>query len=455
MSAPSDRPRLSDRALPRRHFIDGVERIVLHDGTRGVVHILPPEAWRIAQHLDGTKSPDQVAELARGDGPPRLVETEIVIQKLAELGLIEQGPARERPLSGMYVETNQRAIERPFLQLPGFRLACDGHGECCVFFTTVGLSGSDAERARSIPRSQRSLLAHRPAHEDPWMPVTGASRNDCFAMNLVDGRCVELEEDRRCGLQRRGGVRAKPTGCRVHPFAFVDDGEVIRVSVGADCSCVFRSLDQLGPASDAVPFDDLSWVGAHVVRTLPDDLPLTARVNVARADLAGWTREVRHTHIVDPIGFLLAHAVAFRARARASDDHPDHADLEPHALLMRDLAGYAGVAAEVSRRADQWRSANDQARYIYGHVAPAAARTLAPGRVAELGQLTDYLEHERFYVRALLYGHLFSAPAADALVRMAARLVIARELFATERSEGPSRYHPIAMTELVNRTLSG
>ena len=143
---------------------------------------------------------------------------------------------------------------------------------------------------------------------------------------------------------------------------------------------------------------------------------------MSRADVAPFTRGFRDARdIVDPIGFLLAHAVHWRAKAFDLDPHPTHEPVEPNMMLVAALQLIAKISSEVSRRASLWRGKQDAARFIYERVSRAAAATLAPGRIAELSEEVEHVHHERFFVRTVVYGHLFGGALVDAFLVMAAR----------------------------------
>lgn len=114
------------------------------------------------------------------------------------------------------------------LQTP--RHACHACGGCCHGAVVRLTSPEEASRIRS--------LADTLGIPDPI--VDGALRR-------VDGACVFLQTDARCGIHAHAGLDAKPAVCRQYPLLYVDDGVQVRVGVDPGCyTALSTSLD--GPA---------------------------------------------------------------------------------------------------------------------------------------------------------------------------------------------------------------
>ncbi|MFO0612046.1 MAG: hypothetical protein U0414_05640 [Polyangiaceae bacterium] len=421
-----ERPRLSPRVLPRR-YLDGNERIALHAGGR--VLVLDEASFRVARCLDGTRDVEGVRLAALGSGVACTSEdVERILATLSDAGMLEQGVDLATP-----DEAPAPVADREVVALPDYAFECDGSGGCCSQYPSIGLDAADARRA--LAAGMRLLPDDRDG-ERTLMPFDASRGTRRLAMALVEGRCLQLDEDGKCAIHRAAGEAAKPRGCRLYPLTFLDDGEKVRVSVGFECSCVFTSATRARPGDVLTSARRTAELpeGARV-RALPELLSIAGRAGARREVLAAWLDAFsRGAGGGDAIRALLD------AAGRLVSEAGDAAGEVPSLESM--LASYAAGFAAADESSQAWRSARDRIRCMRTVVREAAARAqpaTAPSDEAA----------EAFYLRASLFGldYLGPAPVVHALIGAAARLVIARHV-------GGELGHPIAVVEATARGLS-
>lgn len=434
------RPRLADHALARRHHVDGVETVVIHDARSGALIRMEPRVWELIAGADGTRDVDAIVLAASRRGVLRRAsEVRAVLAQLHEAGLLADGIAYAPPAAEV-------PGDRPLDVLPGFTLTCDGRGACCATYGSVLFTPLEAARARAL---RPEVLGAGERQARAFTPERGAGEEEgALAMALIDGRCAYLAADGRCSLHVLGGAEAKPRGCRVYPATFVDDGEAVRVSVGVECACVLASAGRAGgaplvPEGARVRADLLPGTRVAVV---PEAVALTAAERAPRAAFVAWSRRVAELveGAEDPLAFLWSLAAAVETRGL---DLP-----EPMAPAAPDLQ--AVVPALVQRAqarvdaADGWRAGGDRSRRASHEILAAAKRLAQPAGLAFA--LTDARSRqgERFYLRALLHGHALAGEVlADALRERALRLALARALpgpYALAEVEAMMRGHGLA-----------
>ncbi len=440
-----DRPRLLEQVLPRWHRIDGVERVALHDSERGSLALIEASDWSVLALADGTRTQREIVAATSTDAPRSTVEVAKLFDALFDLGLVVDGASpvvsTEAPVGAATVRAN-----RPLDLLSDYALLCDGRGGCCSQYSSIVLTENDHERAR-----RAGLRSHESGRfsGEALLPFSG-THSSKRALPIVDGGCAELTDDRRCSLHERGGADAKPIACSSFPRTFVDDGEVVRVSIACECACVFRSVGGFTRPGEALvaakAIDDRIISEELNVRVLPEMVPVTSGVFASRSDVVTWSKRALAESVPEElVGRLVAEAAALRAVAQEAARAAGAPMLEaPGDPLIRELASFRDRSRAAAASAESWRSARDRTRIVRRHVADAAERLATDDRaLAQVMTLDTWRSDEAFYYRASLHGHLFvdaSVALVDALQRAAIAVLVARALGAT----GTFESHPLA-----------
>ena len=461
------RPRVGDQVMLRRHLVDGREKLVLHDTERQEVLELTVEQLTQLRACDGTRDMGGILLAASREGVYRRAsEIEQMLQELAARGLLSDGVAPPHPVLERPDHAGPAHPERPLEVLEGYRLHCDGHGSCCTTYSSIPFSREDAERAsRCVPELALELGGE--ATRERWfLPLYGAGDSRARAVTVVDGRCALLAPDGLCRIHQAEGPEAKPRGCRAFPASFVDDGEVVRVSVAVECACVLASLGNPG-GEELVPTGATTaadlWPGTRIAE-LPAQIRLSSDRIATPTELREWTALVvaHSAGVSDALAALwsLAEVVSGEGLVR-----------EPTLTALRDpkppsgaamalrLLALAGSASDKRESTAAWRSPRDRARRLAEWMDLAAQALLDPSVAEErLGGPGPYREQEAFYLRAQLFGYQIVGQKMDlarALRDRATRLLLARqcglgEIPASCRDD-PSRAFPVTAVEAMMR----
>lgn len=482
MSAFPARPRLAEHALPRRHLIDGEDRVVIHDARSGGRIVLDARAWGLLSCADGTRDLEGIlAAAAREGARARLPALRAFLEQLHAAGLIEEGaappalPVEARPADAGGASPpaliDAGAGARPLDPLPDFSLRCDGRGSCCRIYPTVLFSPLETARARA------ALPLILDAGDQParaFLPERGAGPTAASAVALVDGRCAYLTERGICGIHEAAGDAAKPLGCRLFPAALVDDGEAVRVSVAVECACVLASVGLPAGAGGApilpgAPRTRADLDPAVHVQELPATALAAAGAPASRAALVAWSRAVLAAPApADVPGALRALAAALE-RSGPDPEAARAALAASGPATPEDIAPWAeALARRARRRAAEdaaFRADRDLARRAVAWIAAAAGALLHPELAAlALAAPPDGARRaEAFYLRAAIHGHqlIGEAPLADRLRDAAARLLVARAMGMglaalagepdVEPRDDPASEHPLALVEAAMR----
>lgn len=208
-------------------------------GKDGKAIRLPDRLVAILLQCDGTRSTWEVAARLSAHPATPPVQPELVeklVTQLAPHGIctLERAP----------VPVTTRAPAR------GLRFDCLMCGRSCEGHTIGPLSPERAEQiardharlARDIP----ALAAHAP------LRVLEQHGERIVALNVVDGRCVFLDPDKRCLLHAHLGPDAKPSICQRFPLQAVSTEDAIRVGIQPGCyrlNRVFESAPELDVAA--------------------------------------------------------------------------------------------------------------------------------------------------------------------------------------------------------------
>lgn len=461
------RPRLSERALPRLHFIGGRCRIVVHDIETGDVLEIGPREWVLLASADGTRDIEGILLAAAREGVvtsrEKLLE---LLEGVADARMLTDGPPPRKVRTSIESDDAIRTAKidqsrRPIDLLPGYTFQCDGHGSCCKLYSTIVFSPLESARARSL---LPQVLEGGERHEHVFMPERGSGPCPGSAVALVDGRCAYLDGT-LCSLHRAGGAGAKPLGCTLFPLALVDDGYRVRASVSVECACVLASLGKSG--GEPILADTVLTRGdldpAVVVDELPNQIEVMPGVRAPRDDYLRWSDAVLAGMPEWGDVALIAWALAGSLETSGLDAEQAIAAMSAPPPVDAELAGrfLAALADKSDRRAkaqNVWRSERDLCRRGVSIINAAATLLLDPevGSAVMLGAgalPTD----ELFYLRVGLFGHqMVGSPLCTSLRDRAVAIWIARTfplaadtLYPGERE--PAFRHPLALVEALFR----
>jgi hypothetical protein len=95
---------------------------------------------------------------------------------------------------------------QPFITRPGARFACSLSGVCCGDIHGLGL----------VTQSEVRTLRKRDK-----LAVIYNEELEGFCMRPVEGRCMFVLDDQKCGIHAVSGSYAKPAGCRRFPYGLI------------------------------------------------------------------------------------------------------------------------------------------------------------------------------------------------------------------------------------------
>lgn len=444
------RPRLADHVCVRRHEVDGAIQAQLFDRDSGMVYDLTDEELEQVLCMDGTRDfGGLVLAIVRSGSFRRTSEVQQLLGQMQAAGLLVDGiaPPSQEPV---------RHPSRPLAPMPGYHFTCHGAGTCCTTFSSVPFSETEALRAAGVAPERIEKRVDR-----AFLPLWGVADRSMSVVTMRDGRCPFLDEDQRCVVHERAGASAKPLGCRIFPNTYVDDGEAVRVSVKAECPCVFESLTATDGApliAPAVKVEGDLDRRTHVVR-LPDRVAVGHGRSASRSEIHAWSAALVGADIRDGVaaGWQLA------ADLEAHGLDPDGSGASLGAAVAPspdDLRAHLVALAEVAKQrrgASEGRLPDDRIRLLSVWCDEACQALLDDANV--LRRLSEVPEpaRESFYLRAAIWGHGLvtgGASLAAALRDRAVRLLLARQMpfsTTTEAARDPSAGHPIAAMEAMMR----
>lgn len=224
MNAPRLRPDVTVTPGPA-----GSARIV--DAASGFEIEVDGGVARLLAAIDGRRGPQELRAALAGEGV--LVEAADVARVLALLDsmfLLDDERGRARAAAARAERRARRTVLPVARALPGARFDCHACGYCC----------SNGQNFGPIPVAERDrILAHDWSGEiegDLFYEVGGR-----IYLDRREGRCVFLTAQNRCRVHERLGVEAKPTICRLFPFAVARTPEGTLVSIRHECKSLALS----------------------------------------------------------------------------------------------------------------------------------------------------------------------------------------------------------------------
>ncbi len=456
-------PRLAEHAWIRRHFIDDVEVIVIHDARSGALVRMPPRAYNLIEAADGTRDVSGLLLAASQNG--ELAATSEVISVLTDLhsmGLLSDG-IDPFALTDAAATREEIPLHTPLSVFP-FLLTCDGTGGCCSLYSTVRFTKDEAMKASVLlPNAEQGRVRK-------FLPLQGSGAQLHMAATVMNGRCGFLAKDHLCELHRTLGVAAKPVGCSLYPATFVYDGEKICVSLGVECGCIEKSFGKTTGtplvSQGALLRSDLP-AGAEI-SMLPPSIEIAPGKATERTAIVEWSRTVlsvlaiakRNMEPMDIVSTFWALATRVNMgdlsedgirQSFASLKKPDLAELLPwaEALCERALAK--------SESANAWRSEKDRVRVVSALLLNAAKTLRDPDVLLSLlNGANGQNQAEEFYFQTNVFGYalLGEIPLAQALFDRALRLLLARNIrrqAADIPVFDPGNEHPISLVEAMMR----
>ncbi|MEX1362833.1 MAG: YkgJ family cysteine cluster protein [Nannocystaceae bacterium] len=475
MAAAPPRPRLASHVLPRRHVVDGEERVVLHDQRSDDVVQVGAREWAVLEAADGTREPEGIVVAARRQGAhARVAAVRELLRTLAARGMVEAGedaelesPSRDEPIACPSMPLGPESVSptssvpddpgaRPVVGYPE-GLRCDGSGTCCRLYGTVMATPQEAQRIQTLLPHWR--VGRVPAER--WTtPMRGSAPGPLLALVARDGACGMLREDGRCEVHRVGGAEAKPLGCRLFPRTFVDDGHEVRVSLKPECPCV---LDPQAEDTELVAAS--AWARARdlppevVVQPLPDAIELSHGRWAPRAEVRSWMVALAERPAPDDLAatsWALAQLVETEGLDASMLEAAWIAAPPPSTLVMPWIEALHRRASRRAREHAAWRSEGDLVRRTITALATVTLLLRDAEALEEaMAMPPDRPAQEARYWRTALHGHRWLGHAALAVVLRdeAVRLWVARSLpvvMPGVQTE-PELRAPLALVEAILR----
>ncbi len=170
--------------------------------------------------------------------------------------------------------------------VPGARFTCQRTGFCCRFHQ---LGPVEADRLQALIDSDPPSW-WPPAAAGPWNRTTMGPRGMVTELARVDGHCVFLGDDQRCGIYTHLGGDARPGFCRLFPFHVVDDPGGVSVTVRESCAGRLATQDHGQPVADqAAAAVALARAGGVVHRATAADVQVLPGWTVPAATWRKWT----------------------------------------------------------------------------------------------------------------------------------------------------------------------
>ena len=462
------RPRLSEHGMLRRHLIDGVEKLILHDShTHDAIELSSDQIEQLLG-CDGTRDLGGVMLAAsRADVYRRSSLIEGMLMELNQRALLADGIPPRQPL--LATETTFEPGDRPLEVLPDYAFRCDGHGSCCTTYSSIPFSWNEAARGlRAVPEAADADTSNR-----FFLPLYGSAQGALCAVTMVDGGCAFLSEQGHCRVHAKAGPMEKPRACLNFPSAFAYDGHAVRVSVAVECACVVTSLSPPADGAEAMFEAPLVPEGATLsgeltagtgVSVLPEQIQITPEDTAPREALRSWSHQIdealRERAEIDAVAVFWSLADALEERGPIDGGRAVvEADVPVAAALGFRALALAGKAADKKESTANWRSERDRARRlsIWMDVA-AQALTELPNLEKRLNDGPgSHARAEAFYVRSVNWGYQYLShklSVVQALRDRAMRVLLARQCaleIPQECADDAAVAHPLTAVEAMMR----
>ncbi len=315
--------------------------------------------------------------------------------------------------------------------LDGARFSCQRSGGCCRGYHFGPLDDEDAARLQALPIVEK--LPHL-AGAGLFVAEEWTAQRRALRIATVEGRCVFLLPDERCGLHAAFGAEAKPNFCRLYPLQALPTVDGIKLYDRGECASFAESAfagprlaDEIERLRPLLPCNPLYHPPVQIAQNLVCDYGyllalvrrLIADVEAAPSSLAGLVAAARRAR-------AFADALA---RCPIADGEPDRT--AGAALALPSEALPPAGSAEIGRAA-------------LGSLADTLARA-ADGPFAEV-----FARAARGLAAAARAGGTLPAPADDAPWRLSLRhALFGRQLLVEEKL--PVGLLRIAVAQAIGR----
>ena len=398
--------------------------ISLQNRASGASVVLGWREWALLRCVDGTRGERGILAAAERLGAKAsLADLRQFLEDLRKIAMVRVAttPAAAATRREQAVAPGELELTKPsrhLFVLDGYRFRCDGGGTCCRLYQTIVFAPREVIRARQLAPERLSGDIDGSVLFTPLRlgagdtPETAGHAWRGATVTLVNGRCAFLEEEGTCCLHRRGGSKAKPTGCNLFPYELVDDGEALWLGPRPACRCVFTSAAASEPtgakaAPSSEPWPELS--GLQPIR-LGQSVAVTATQRWPLPRYRAWAK----SRVLSPDArqSLVELAASVDALPEGWRD----------AELRRLRAGLLRHLGE-----SQWRAADDLAwRIPHGLLGACEELLAAPPERAEAPHSS-----EAFYLVCLRHTHGWARadhPLQENLLRRSLVVELARVL---------------------------
>lgn len=180
---------------------------------------------------DGTRSDRNVAELVSDPQTPPIPESLVtkLVEQMTANGITERVP-RVRPVV---------VLGDPHHSCRACGLSCEHH--------IVGPLAPDFIHQLTLNHRLLTPLHPRLLSQPPLMPMPDGQG---YALNVVNNRCVFLDDDKLCLLHKHLGEDTKPLTCRTFPIVVIAAEDEIRVGLQPTCYELHQSFTDGPPLAE-------------------------------------------------------------------------------------------------------------------------------------------------------------------------------------------------------------
>lgn len=295
---------------------------------------LGPVTRALVQRIDGTRTVEEVIGEVRALLPetPR-AEVENAFRNLFLANLVE---GVGEPVLELARQLKAGKLTMKPVMLPGQRFECQGSGQCCQTYEYGPLRDEDVDRLAKLDiAGVYPKLGPGPYVETHKSEQTGANE---WYLKKVEGRCIFLLNDMRCGVHAAFGAQAKPAICRLFPWRSLFTLEGVRIYDQSECA-TFAVSARKGDSLEK----QLEWIEPLLDKTVRLFHPMLLLDARTMCDYGYFARvqdalcAAIDRRIGDPVETVGAIGGFLRAFVLAMKECPLRPD-EPRASLERVLA---------------------------------------------------------------------------------------------------------------------